>query len=387
MPGVGIRQWFNGSALIEHREHTRTAAITDQSFGASMGETALRIPTVYRCTEIISHDISAMPVKVWNTLHDHPEPDVPRVLRRPDPRITRAEFLRATVVDLLTLGDAFWRTAARGDDGFATALQRIPANIVSTNWDHRLGSTTSQIVGARSYSVNGTIIDPREIHHMRLLDFPGEPDGLGVFEALVLTIDGAIAAESMVRSTFRDGVYPSGVIEHPANLSKTGAAQLKTQFVTTNAGSREPVVMTGGAQFKPVATSMRDQSWIEARQLSAVDIARGFGVPASMLSIPLLGGSSGLNYSNDQSQRISLLHTGLSPIMTRLEGALTMACLPSTRAAYFDATRFAAGLPAQGDAPTTLFGQNIVADAADTIAPTDPRTTRVDVAVEGAQSV
>ena len=370
-PPMSFKGWLRGDDLIEHREHVRTAAVTEDNFvsAGGIGELALRIPTVYRCTELISHDVSAMPVKVWNTLRDEPVDDVPRVLRRPDPFTTRAEFMRATIVDLLTFGDAIWETAARGDDGFATALRRIPTQLVNINWDHRRGNTTAQIVGARSYRVAGRVVDPREIHHIRLLDFPGHPDGLGVFEALTLTIDGALAAESMVRSTFQDGVFPSGVVEHPANLSKTGAERLKGQFVEAHGGNREPVVMTGGATFNSVSTSMRDQEWIGARQLSAVDIARGFGVPASMMSIPLLGGSSGLNYSNDQSQRVSLLHTGLAPIMTRLETALSLAVLPSTKAAYFDATRFLAGLPAGGAEPEVIPAQ-----------PTDPRNTRVDVA-------
>ena len=368
---MSLRGWLRGDDLIEHREHVRTAAITHDTFvsAGGLGELALRLPSVYRCTEIVSHDISAMNLGVVSTLTGDIFDDVPRVLRRPDPATTRSEFMRTAVTDLLTFGNAYWLTTARGEDGLATSLRRIPANLVTPQWNHALGNAAAQIAGSRTYRINGMFIDPAEIQHMRLLDFPGQPGGLGVFDALALTIDGGLAAESMVRSTFVSGVFPSGVVEHPATLSQAGATRLKSPVVESHGGSREPVVMTGGATFKSVATSMRDQSWIEARTLSASEICRGFGVPSSMMSLPLIGGSSGLNYSNDQSQRVSLLHTGLAPIMTRVETALTLATLPSTRAAYFDATRFLAGVPAGDAAPEQIAGQ-----------PVDPRNDRVRTA-------
>lgn len=354
-----LTDWLTGADL-EVRAEARSVAVTDSlSLGGPFGyHDAIENPTTYRCVDLLSTDVASLPVREFNrsTQEITAAEDTPRVLRRPDPSIPARRFLVDTIVDMLADGFGLWEKTAVDDFGRAIALRRIPANLVAVSWDQALGQTRAQLTGARTYTLNGgTRIDPTTVVHIPMLMFPGEPTGVGPVQAAWKILAGAAAADSMVRSTFTDGVFPSGVVEVPTGMSQAHAEQLGDRFENRNRGSRRPVVMTGGAAYKNLTTTMRDQQWTETRQLNAAELARFFGVPGGMLGIPVQGGSGSIQYSNDVSQRTSLLHLGMAPIMWRLEVGLSEAALPSTREAFFDARRFLSDLPL--DADDSTFGQ------------------------------
>ena len=365
---MGLRAWLAGQDLEERSGPPWHPAgqwprldveTSDPLLGAvSFDQLALQVPTAYRCIDLITSQLAQFPM----VAHRDGEPleEQPRVLRRPDPRGHYRVFVMRTVRDLLFRGAACWRVAARDDQGRALVLEHVDASLVTVQWNPRRGHSDAVLNQDRVVYIAGTPAPAQsDLVYIPMIELPGQARGYGPVEAAHALTTGQVTADNLVRSNFTDGVYPSGSIEVERTLSPSAAEALRSQFVDRNRGKREPVVMSGGATFQPFSQTLRDQQWIEARSWGASEIARLYGVPHAMLSLPTQGGGS-LNYSNAVSVRRDWAIQGLSPIAARLEVAFQV-CLPSTQEAVMDFTDWLEEV-----APNVTPNQPDPAPAADT---------------------
>lgn len=303
---------------------------------ASATSLAMQVPTAVRCIEILTTQIMQFPAEAWRG--DVRLDDQPRLLRRPDPFSSYRRFVYGTVMDMLVCGGAAWLTTSRDDMSRPLTLRRIPASSLEVRWDPSMSPAMAELNMARQFLYDGIQLDPGDVTYVPMITVSGEAAGVGPVQAGVDITAGQVSADQLVRSNFTDGAFPSGTVTVATNLSQAAADDLQRKFMDRAGGSRAPVVMSGGAEFRPHAVTARDSQWIEARQWGAADIARLFGVPAAMLHIPVQGGSQ-VTYNNAVSVRTDLLHLGLSPINARLEDAFG-SLLPTTQDCHLDTTRY-----------------------------------------------
>lgn len=342
---MGIRSWLQADEIRSRRPWWTAANTVAQSRlletwptnvgGAS--RLAMQVPTAVRCVELLSTQIAQFPAEAWRD--DVRLETQPRVLRRPDPFSTYFRFTVDTVTDMLFEGTAAWLITARDEQtGRAIALQHLPACELEIRWEPSLPQAQARLENRRQIKYGGQLVDPEQVILVPMILPPGEARGVGPVQAGQAICQGQVAADDLVRSNFNDGAFPSGSINVPTNLSQEQADRVKSSFMESAAGSRAPVVLSGGAEFKPHAVTARDAQWIEARQWGASEIARLFGVPPAMLNIPIQGGSQ-VTYNNAVSVRTDLLHTGLGPINARLENAWSQV-VPLTQQVHLDTTRY-----------------------------------------------
>ena len=354
-------QWF-GPAPSSAAELSRIAWE-----GNGSPNQALEIATIYRCIEILSTTIAQFPAIPYKETTGE-ELDRPAVFRRPDPRSTYRRFFIDSVVDMLTCGEATWHIAARGVDGNAIALRRVDASLCDWRWNPNVPYPQAIINADKVLHISGQMV-PNQADYIQvpMILMPGQASGVGPIEAAGDTILATLVTDRFVRSTFTEGVMPSGVVEIEASMSPDAAARVKDEFIRRSAGSRAPVIMTGGAKYQAVQATAQQAQFTETRGYQTNELARMMGVPAAMLNIAVMGGSGTVTYQNSVSVRAALLQLGLSPIMMRLEDALTQACLPSTQVAHLDSSEYLNPLPeAPGPQPDDPQGDG------DDMEPGDP---------------
>ena len=74
-------------------------------------------------------------------------------------------------------------------------------------------------------------------------------------------------------------------------------------------------------KYAPIFISPKDAQWIEARQFTTTEIARLFGVPASLMLTGVDGNSQ--TYSNVEQEWIAFTRFTLTQYLRKIEEALT----------------------------------------------------------------
>ncbi len=86
-----------------------------------------------------------------------------------------------------------------------------------------------------------------------------------------------------------------------------------------------PVVLEGGAKFQAASQTGQQAELMAARKLSLQDVARVFGVPASVLGL-----NDRPTYGSVEEEAKALIRTCLAPWCRRIENALERALLTAT---------------------------------------------------------
>lgn len=119
---------------------------------------------------------------------------------------------------------------------------------------------------------------------------------------------------------FGNGAHPSGMLEHPGELSKTAQDRLKDQFRkeyqgTDNIGN--VIVLEEGMKFTPVQMSPEMLKMIENRKYQTEEIARIYSVPLHMIQ-----SLDRATNNNIEQQSIDFVRTTIRPWVKRWENEL-----------------------------------------------------------------
>lgn len=288
--------------------------------GAFVSSTdALSLGAVYRAVSIRATAIKQLSVDLWRG--EQRVEVLPLWLRRPDIGTSWRVFLEQTVVSLNLNGNAYWRIR-RNDDRTIRSLE------VLNPLDVQIRQSESQRVIGYSYRAYDLRLD--EVQHLARLRVPGNPTGLGPIQAARAELRGAIDLRDYSANWFRDTDTPSGILAADSPLTAEQAKQTKEAWRESRGGKREVAVLGGGVKYSHVALSPEDAQWLESRKFSTTEIARLFGIPASLLLASVEGSS--LTYSNVAQVWVEFIRFGLSEDVLEIEDAITE-LLPRTTTA------------------------------------------------------
>jgi HK97 family phage portal protein len=89
-------------------------------------------------------------------------------------------------------------------------------------------------------------------------------------------------------SFFRNGFRPSGVLEHPTELSDVAFNRLKKDFERQYSGAMntgKPIIAEGGMKWHQLSISPQDAQYIQSKEFTLSEIARWFGVKQYKLGL------------------------------------------------------------------------------------------------------
>jgi HK97 family phage portal protein len=246
------------------------------------------------------------------------------IIRRPNPNDSREAFLEETVASLALSGNAYWRIT-RDNQGRVTALTVLnPLDVVPQ-------VTTSGTVTGYAYAALQTPIPAAEVKHLKFLRVPGSAIGLGPIQASQREIRGALDLSNYSSNWFRDSGVPSGILKTDQHLNREDAQEAKERWTEDGAGGIK--VLGNGLDYKPFYLSARDLQFIENQQFSTIQLARLFGVPASLMLAAVEGNSQ--TYSNVEQEWLAYYRFTLSKYVREIESAFS-SLLPGSAVARFN---------------------------------------------------
>lgn len=282
---------------------------------------ALGLSTVYRAVSIRATAARQLSIDVYR---GDTKIDTPSIIKRPDLDSSRPVFVERTVVSLNMAGNAFWRIR-RNDAGQVSTLEVLNPH------DVQIQTTPSgRLTG---YMHQGHPLKVDEVKQLARLRVPGSPYGLGPVQAAQAELRGAIDLRDYSANWIASGDVPSGILSTDQQLNPDDAKAVKDRWTATRGGRREVAVLGGGYKYNPIFLSPSDAQFIESQQFTTTQIARLFGVPASLMLATVEGNTQ--TYANVAQDWLGFIRFGLMEDLGEIEDALTDV-LPRGQVAKFN---------------------------------------------------
>lgn len=270
------RYWANFDAM------RNGAAVTPAS--------AESLSAVYACVTAVSETIGSLPLVVYRRTdsgrekaQDHP---LYRVLHdQPNERQSALEFREMLTAHMLLRGNSFARIV-RGHDGQVRQLLPIHPDRV------RVLDLPNGRLGFETTDCDGKLerLTQDEVFHLRHRSDDGVL-GVSPIARARGVIELAAAEQNHGVETFRNGARLTGLLKIEGRLSAEQRISIRQQWAQFKSG--QTPVLDDGLDYKPLAMTLEDAEWIEARKFSTIEICRLFRVPPVIVQ-----SMEAANYSN-----------------------------------------------------------------------------------------
>jgi len=282
---------------------------------------ALSVSTVYACIYKISSTLGTLQL---TTLRREGTGSLPAIelglydllAQQPDEGITASYFWEQLVANMLLHGKGYALIVRNPDTGQAERLEFIPTKHVKQ----------LEYEGAPVYKVDGIegVVFGDDILCVPYLL------GASPIELHSEAIGLAKAAESYANEYFQNGSIMTGVLSSDQPLKKEQLDIVRDSWNASSAGNLTRV-LPAGFKYERIALSPDEAQNIEARKMSAQDIARIYNVPPA-----LIGLDGNLTYSNTEQAGIFFARHTILPIARRIEQEVENKLLtPAQRSQYF----------------------------------------------------
>ena len=344
-----IDHLWNGNGGLdaggEFHESTLAALIVaDALQRGSLADRRWRVAAVYRGVQMLSDLVSELP---WHSFDggandglqlDRPplrREVMPALLVRPDPFLTRSDFLRELVLSLIWNGNAVVAASRLDATGQPLSVRVLPWAEVTVEWNP-----------SRTRRVYTHLLRPLPaelVQHLALNRRAGELVGVGPLDAFELGISGHVSADRFARELFESDGIPSGKLTHPGKLTEPEAKEILAVWRAGQAEGRKTALVSGGIDYEPIGLSPDEGQLLQSRSFAVAEIARLLGIPAHLLQASIgVAGSSGssLTYTNVQSVQGELVRQTIHPTyLARIE-EMASAWLPRGQSVMFDLTEY-----------------------------------------------
>ena len=291
-------------------------------------EAAMSLTTVQACIAMVAGKLSTLPLYVEDMSGNREE--LPSWLHQPDPDMTREDTITQMVCSLMTDGNAYALITSRYFHGEPSAIKVL----------HPLEVMLSRPAksGRLEYRVNGTLVDPADIVHVRGMMYPGSDIGVGPITYGARLVGAALHEAEYVARRFDDrgfgAAVPDGVIESADPLTTEQAKRIDAQVSERVGGLKRGVlVLDGGLHYRQIQFSAREMELIASRKYTNVELCSMMQVPAHLVNVQT---ENSMTYSNVRNDMIALAAFGLDSWSTRLAGGLSVRLLPRGKRLVFD---------------------------------------------------
>jgi HK97 family phage portal protein len=283
---------------------------------------AMSIPAVARCRNLICNTIAAMELSLELKRTDEDLPKLPW-MDQPSHNQPYAVTMAYTVDSLLFYGVAYWEIVETYlDNGYPARFNWVSNSRVTPKYN----TNTTFIEG---YSVDG---EARPMSGVgSLVTFQSMTDG--ILNVGARTLNAALdldKASSVAAAT----PMPSGVLKNTgADLGESEVQGLLAAWRNARQ-NRATAYLTSTLEFQPASFSPKDMMLNEAKQYMATEIARLMNVPAYYISADM---NNSMTYANVQDERRQFVSLSLQPYISAIEARLSMNDItPSTQYLSFD---------------------------------------------------
>lgn len=279
-------------------------------------KTALSLPIVWACVKVLSESASGLPLKLYDDAGGKRElvkgnSRPARLLAKPNPYMTRLNFIKAMVVNMALRGNGF-SLIERNDSGEWIGFIPLPYDSVSLDEDEELLYWVT-LKGKRFP------VSPENMLHFKLFSGDGIW-GLSPVEHLRETMGLASAAQKWAARFMRKGGFTGGYVIYEQFLTKEQREGILERFPKIRDGDVEDLgkmgLLEGNPTIVPAGLSQKDSQFIETQQFQEEALAGVWGVP---LYLAMRASKTSIMGSNLEQQVSSFITFGLKPYLDAFE--------------------------------------------------------------------
>lgn len=283
--------------------------VTGVSMGAPSAESAQKLSAVFRAVELRSGSMSVLPAFVMDKDRnrvEHPILDLLNV--RPNEAMTPAVRRKLLERSILLEGNAYDWIIRNPRTRRPKELIPLPAGLVQPWLDSNMRPWYDVY-----HPVTGAVmrLPGDDVCHYKGPSRNGFT-GVSVLTYARETIQGGLAAGAYNTRFYESGGQPSGVLTVDADLSgyakdqngepttRTRKDVLRDEWERVHSGpsnAHRIAVLDLGLKYQPLSISQTDSQFVEQQEITVLDIARFFGIPAYKLQ----AGKQSYNANEQQS--------------------------------------------------------------------------------------
>jgi len=282
---------------------------TPQLFTKVDRETAMSLPAIIRCRNLIAGTIASIPLHLYRKSTDE-RLGSPKWLEQPSISQPRSVTLAWTIDSLLFNGVAYWRvTEVYSDDGRPARFEWIAPQRVSIQADPDNFYVTQYYIDGKAVPMDGL---------GSLITFQGLSEGILDTGATIIWQAYKVQQAAYNAAT---SPTPTGIIKNTgADLSENEVAALLAQWKSARQRGTT-AYLTSTLDYMPSQFSPKDMGYVDLIQNLTTQIARLCNVPAYYLSADE---NTSMSYANVKDERKQLVSLALQPFITAVESRLSM---------------------------------------------------------------
>lgn len=282
---------------------------------------ALGVPAVYTCVNILANSIAKLPFQTFKKTRDGRERDkkhsVARLLEnRPNPYQSPFKFKHLIETHRNTWGNAYininW-----GYDGRPKELWLLNPSVTEPYVDVKTNT-----LWYLTTLPNGefTKIGYGDIIHLTALSTDGVK-GKPPIQVAREAIGSSQAAQKFKGKFYKNGASNSGVLKVPGMINSDAKEVVRDEWEKANTGlnnAQRIAILDAGLEFQSISMPLKDAQFVEGMKYDKTDIAMLYNIPMHMVNE--LERST---HSNIEQQSLDFIQTTLSPIIKQWEEEFT----------------------------------------------------------------
>lgn len=281
-------------------------------------KTSVRLVPVWAAVQLIAGAVGSLPLRVYRTNPDgttveSPNHRVAKLLANPNRNQAGDELIEQILTHVLLWGNAFVYKAKAGNN--VQELIPIAPNRVKVDRDKN-GIPVYVIDGDKGPYSSANIL------HIRGLSFDGIV-GLSPIQMARQSLGTYAAVEKYAGKFWANNATPGGVLTHPQRLSPEAAERLRAQWQASHGGTGNAsrvAILEEGMKFEAMSLPLEDAQMIQQMELSTLNVARLFQIPAHMLQTNANGSS--LTYTTTAMEYEHFVRFTLRRWLTRIEKSI-----------------------------------------------------------------
>lgn len=307
---------------------------------------AEQLATVYACVQAISSAIASIPCRVYA---ERPAGGRDEVVQHPLARLVRMgpnehqswpDFVEWCLAQVLLRGNAL--VEIQHEQGRVTGLLPIPWEWVSVQLlpGGRLVYDVTDAIGMYGGQGRMRRLLAGEVIHLRDRSDDGIV-GRSRLNRAAATLASASDVQEAAAAFHRNGMQPSGALQHPGKLAEEQKAYLKRDIQKLHGGVSNRgslLILDQGLTWQSLSISPEDAELLETRRFSVEELCRIFQVPP-----PLVQDYTHNTFTNSEQAGRWFAQFTIAPWCRKIEAAFNRALLDEQHHMEFDLSGFLRG--------------------------------------------
>ncbi|MCW6106839.1 phage portal protein [Clostridium sporogenes] len=282
-------------------------------------ENSLELTAIWSAVDQISNSVAKLPINVYRRSSkgktEEFNHNIHKLLNKPNPFITKFDFFKTMVVNLLLFGNAYaW--IDRGIGNKIDALWILNPNSVSLNLSPNGSKLDYQI------SINGKTfkISHKDIIHLKRISLDGYEGKSPVYIGRE-SIGIARASNEFLGSFYGNGTTVGDILYTDTQLTSDAKKNIRTAWMDANSGlsnAKKVAVLDLGLKHSTIDKNIVDMDFLNTQKFYSVEeVARLFNMPSTML-----GDLSKATFSNVENLNLLYYKNTISPILCGIENEM-----------------------------------------------------------------